>query len=170
MQNAKEQGLLFRVIELSIALALVCEGEGDSSAAIEQLEITLRIGEQYGDARVFEDSPKLDRLLQQAAERKIHAPYARQLLISFRATRAKGKTTGMVPKQEERLSSLVDPLSERELEVLRLLATGLSPAKVAKKLFLSPFTLKAHTQSIYTKLNVHSRIEAINKAREIGLL
>ena len=57
-------------------------------------------------------------------------------------------------------------LSEREVEVLRLLASGLPPAEVAKKLYLSPFTLKAHTQNIYTKLGVHSRIEAINKARE----
>ena len=65
---------------------------------------------------------------------------------------------------------MLTPLSERELEVLRLLASGLSSADVAKKLFLSPFTLKAHTQNIYNKLDVHSRIEAINKAREIGLL
>ena len=65
---------------------------------------------------------------------------------------------------------LIDPLSERELEVLRLLAAGSPPAEVAKKLYLSPFTLKAHTQNIYTKLDVHSRIEAINKARELGLL
>jgi len=63
----------------------------------------------------------------------------------------------------------VDPLSERELEVLQLLAEGISPAEVAKKLYLSPFTLKAHTQNIYSKLSVHSRIEAINKARELGL-
>jgi DNA-binding NarL/FixJ family response regulator len=50
------------------------------------------------------------------------------------------------------------------------LASGLSTAEVAKKLFLSPFTLKAHTQNIYSKLDVHSRIEAINKAREMELL
>jgi Response regulator containing a CheY-like receiver domain and an HTH DNA-binding domain len=56
------------------------------------------------------------------------------------------------------------------LEVLGLLASGLPPAEVAKKLFLSPFTLKAHTQNIYSKLGVHSRIEAINKAREMDLL
>ncbi len=61
-------------------------------------------------------------------------------------------------------------LSEREIEVLRFLAGGLSPAEVAGKLFLSRFTLKAHTQNIYSKLDVHSRVEAINKARELGLL
>jgi DNA-binding CsgD family transcriptional regulator len=56
------------------------------------------------------------------------------------------------------------------LEVLRLLASGLPPAEIAKQLFLSPFTLKAHTQNIDAKLGVHSRIEAINKARELDLL
>jgi LuxR family maltose regulon positive regulatory protein len=84
--------------------------------------------------------------------------------------RAKRKTVGTIPKVEEKDLSLVDPLSERELEVLRLLSAGLSPAEVAKKLFLSPFTLKAHTQNIYAKLGVHSRIEAINRARELDLL
>ena len=64
----------------------------------------------------------------------------------------------------------MEPLSERELEVLRLLASGLPPSEVAKKLYLSPYTLKAHTQNIYAKLAVHSRIEAINKARELNLL
>lgn len=76
---------------------------------------------------------------------------------------ASSKTGSKHPK-------LVEPLSERELEVLRLLASGLSTAEVAKKLFLSPFTLKAHTQNIYIKLGVHSRIEAINKARELDII
>jgi LuxR family maltose regulon positive regulatory protein len=74
------------------------------------------------------------------------------------------------PTTEKANSRLVTPLSERELEVLRLLASGLSSADVSKKLFLSRFTLKAHTQNIYNKLDVHSRIEAINKAREMDLL
>lgn len=61
-------------------------------------------------------------------------------------------------------------MRERELEVLRLLAAGLSPSEVAQILFLSPFTLKAHTRNIYTKLDVYIRIEAINKARELKMI
>jgi LuxR family maltose regulon positive regulatory protein len=134
------------------------------------LETALEIAEACGYTRFFDDGPELDRLLQQAAERNIHAPYAKQLLISFQPMRIKSK----IPRPLSNLGKdplyLVDPLSERELEVLGLLAAGLSPAEVAKKLFLSPFTLKAHTQNIYTKLDVHSRIQAINKAREMNLL
>jgi LuxR family maltose regulon positive regulatory protein len=84
------------------------------------------------------------------------------LLASFHSTRGKKNAAGAAQR--------VDPLSEREIEVLGLLASGLPPAEVAKQLFLSPFTLKAHTQNIYAKLGVHSRIEAINKARELGLI
>jgi ATP/maltotriose-dependent transcriptional regulator MalT len=170
LQTARECGLVFRVAELSIAQALIYDGQGDSSAALDELEKALEIGERHGYAQVFDDSPQLDKLLQQAAERKIHAPYARHLLTSFQSMRGKRKTDATIPKTERGHPVLVEPLSERELEVLRLLAGSLPPSEVAKKLFLSPFTLKAHTQNIYTKLGVHSRIEAINKAREMDLL
>ncbi len=133
---------------------------------MKELETALEISETCGYTHFFNDSPKLDRLLQQAVEKKIHASYARQLLVSFNRTGARGNT--LQAKKEQ--PGLLDPLSERELEVLRLLADGLAPAEVAKRLFLSPFTLKAHTQNIYSKLDVHSRIEAINKARRLGLI
>jgi ATP/maltotriose-dependent transcriptional regulator MalT len=170
LESAKEHALLFRVAELSILKALIQDGQGNSSTALEALSKALEISETCGYTRFFDDGPELDRLLQQAAEKKIHAEYARQLLTSFHATRAERKTTATTSKVGKWRADLVDPLSERELEVLRLLASGLPPAEVAKKLFLSPFTLKAHTQNIYAKLSVHSRIEAINKAREMELL
>jgi LuxR family transcriptional regulator, maltose regulon positive regulatory protein len=170
LQAARECGLLFRVAELSIAQALIYDGQGNLSAAQDVLETALEISKACGYTRFFDDGPELDRLLQKAVERKIHAQYARGLLTSFHALRAMRTTAGAVQKVEKERPDLVDPLSERELEVLRLLAAGLPPAEVAKKLFLSPFTLKAHSQNIYTKLGVHSRIEAINKARELDLL
>jgi LuxR family transcriptional regulator, maltose regulon positive regulatory protein len=170
LQAARECGLLFRVAELSIAQALICDGQGNSSAAQEELDKALEIAESCGYTRFFDDSPELDRLLQKAAEQKIHAQYARQLLTAFHPMRAIRTTAGIEPNGKKEHPDLVDPLSERELEVLGLLASGLPPAEVAKKLFLSPFTLKAHTQNIYSKLGVHSRIEAINKAREMDLL
>lgn len=81
---------------------------------------------------------------------------------------AKEPATGLVAQRMH--SSRVEPLSERELEVLRLLAEGLSSAEIAAQLYLSPNTLKAHTQNIYSKLDVHSRVQAINKARESGFI
>jgi LuxR family transcriptional regulator, maltose regulon positive regulatory protein len=65
---------------------------------------------------------------------------------------------------------LVEPLSEREIEVLRLIAEGLSNTEIAQKLYLSTNTLKAHTQNIYSKLDVHSRVQAVNRARELNIL
>jgi LuxR family maltose regulon positive regulatory protein len=168
LQIARDCGLLFRVAELSLAEALIHDGLGNSSAALNELEEALEIGKTYGYTRFFDDGPELDRLLQKASERKIHASYARQLLTSFQPRRGKSMVTGR-PEMKVH-PNLIDPLSERELEVLRLLASGLPPVEVAKILFLSPFTLKAHTQNIYTKLDVHSRIEAINKARAMNLL
>lgn len=170
LQIARERGLLFRIAELSIMQALIDNGRGNSSAALNELGNALEISETCGYTRFFDDGPELDRLLQQAVEGKVHAQYARQLMASFQSIRAGRKNAGTAPKSENGQSKMVDPLSDRELEVLRLLAGGLPSAEVAKKLFLSPFTLKAHTQNIYSKLGVHSRIEAINKARELGLL
>jgi LuxR family maltose regulon positive regulatory protein len=66
--------------------------------------------------------------------------------------------------------ALIEPLSDRELEVLSMIAEGLSNPEIARKLYLSPNTLKAHTQSIYGKLGVHSRVQAVNLARELDLL
>jgi DNA-binding NarL/FixJ family response regulator len=66
--------------------------------------------------------------------------------------------------------NLIEALSEREIEVVRLLAAGLSNLEIAHKLYLSPNTLKAHTQNIYDKLDVHSRVQAVNRARELGYL
>jgi LuxR family maltose regulon positive regulatory protein len=170
LESAKEHALLFRVAELSILKSLIEDGQGNSSTALEALSKALEISEACGYTRFFDDGPELDRLLQQAAEKKIHAQYAKQLLITSHTIRTNKKTTAAISKVGKWRADLIDPLSERELEVLRLLASGLPPAEVAKKLFLSPFTLKAHTQNIYTKLSVHSRIQAINKARELELL
>lgn len=170
LQTARECGLAFRVAELSIAQALICDGLGNSAAALTELEQALEIAQTWGYKRFLDESPELERLLQRACGQKNHAQAARRLLTSLHSIHGKEKMAGTVPEAGVRHPGLVDALSERELEVLQLLATGLPPAQVAKKLYLSPFTLKAHTQNIYTKLDVHSRIEAINKARKLGLL
>ena len=67
-------------------------------------------------------------------------------------------------------SSIAEPLTPRELEVLQLMAGGLSNAEIARKLYLTVNTLKAHTNSIYGKLDVHSRMQAVNRGRELGIL
>lgn len=170
LANARKAGLAFRDVELTIAQALIDEKQGNSAAAITDLGMALGTAQKHGYFQVFDDGPDLDRLLQQAAARNIHAPFAKQLLSSFSRLHASKKTVGSGLPGEKKMAPLVDPLSEREVEVLRLLANGLSQAEVAKRLFLSPFTLKAHTRNIYNKLDVHSLVEAINEARRLGLI
>ena len=65
---------------------------------------------------------------------------------------------------------LLEPLSSREIEILGLMADSLSNAEIASRLYLSPNTLKSHTQNIYGKLDVHSRMQAVNKGRELNLI
>jgi LuxR family maltose regulon positive regulatory protein len=65
---------------------------------------------------------------------------------------------------------MVEPLSERELQVLRLLTTQLSSTEIAQELFISANTVRSHVKSIYGKLNVHSRVDAVERAEELGLL
>ncbi len=170
LQTARRYGLLYRIAELSVQQALIYAGQGNLSTALEEMGRALEISETYGYSRFFNEGPELEALLQQAVNKNIHSSYARKLLTSLQIMHTNESIARAPQKTGNEHSSLVESLSERELEVLRLLASGLPPAEVAKKLYLSPYTLKAHTQNIYAKLAVHSRIEAINKARELNLL
>jgi LuxR family maltose regulon positive regulatory protein len=91
------------------------------------------------------------------------------LLDGFHAPR----TPDVSAKIEDRLAEnneLLDPLSERELEVLRLLAAGLSYREIADELYISINTVKAHAKNIYSKLGVHGRMQAAQRARQLDLL
>jgi len=68
------------------------------------------------------------------------------------------------------VAGMVEALTARELEVIQLMAEGLTNAEIARRLYLSPNTLKAHTQNIFSKLDAHSRMQAVNRARELGML
>jgi LuxR family maltose regulon positive regulatory protein len=105
------------------------------------------------------------QLLRQAAARGIAPEYVSMLLAAFERERSEERrTTAQAP------SSLVEPLSDRELEVLRLLVTHLSSTEIAQELFISPNTVRSHIKSIYGKLDVHSRSEAVARAQELCLL
>jgi LuxR family maltose regulon positive regulatory protein len=101
------------------------------------------------------------RVLQEARSRKIMPDYVEILLSAF---------TGDIPTPVHAESVLPDPLTEREDDVLKLLAAGLSNREIAAELVVSQETAKKHAGSIYRKLGVHSRTEAAAKARELGLI
>jgi LuxR family maltose regulon positive regulatory protein len=122
--------------------------------------------------RIFVDEgAPMARLLHEAAARGIASRYAGELLTAFGPDRLRRH----VPDQEAQRStpspeSLADPLSARELEVLELVAQGRSNREIARQLVLSLNTVKGYTRSIYQKLDVHSRTQAVAKGRELDLL
>jgi LuxR family maltose regulon positive regulatory protein len=104
-------------------------------------------------------------LLQLALAAGIYEGYTRKLLLDFGDPTT--KPTAITPPKP---GLLIDPLSERELQVLRLLKTSLSVPEIAEEIHLSPTTVRTHVQHIYQKLGVHGRIEALQKAEELGTL
>jgi len=125
-----------------------------------------------------DEGPPMAQLLYQAAACGMMPDYTAKLLAAFEdATKdeepalipPKGRTTGLAPSSSVvRPSSLVEPLSERE--VLQLIAEGLTNREIAARLFLALNTVKAHSRNIYGKLGVHSRTQAVARARALGLL
>ncbi len=106
-------------------------------------------------------------LLYEALSRGIDSTYVQQLLAAFPVDEAKQAN----PSETEALTSeLIEPLSKREIEVLQLIAEGLTNQEIANRLYLSLNTVKVHTRNIYGKLGVHHRTEAVAKARAWGIL
>ena len=103
--------------------------------------------------------------LQQALAEGIHKTYTRELLTAFDGQ--KPLSTSTAPLQAD---ALIEPLTTREMQMLRLLNTQLSVPEIAAETHLSPTTVRTHVQHIYQKLGVHGRIAALQKAEEIGLL
>jgi len=168
-------GPLLEVIEASgwaafqietLALeALAFQALGDVEPAMRCLEHALSLAEPEGFVRVFVDKGRpMERLLYQAIERGIAPDYAGRLLAAFPAVEwVPGAPSGPLPEP-------IEALSEREREVLQLIAQGLTNREIAQKLFLSLSTVKVHTYHIYAKLDVHSRTQAVAKARALGIL
>jgi LuxR family maltose regulon positive regulatory protein len=149
------------VIEYEILIALATSALGQDEKAMQSLERALNLAESEGFVHIFIDEGKLmARLLYEAASHRIQPEYVGRLLGAFSAT------TPPAPQQVK----VIEPLSERELEVLRLIAVGLSNQAIAQRLVLALPTIKWHTSNIYGKLSVKNRTEAVAKARSLGLL
>ena len=153
-------------IEILILRALAHEARGDISAALRVLERALTLAEPEGYVHIFVDEgPTMAELLSEAAARKMTPNYVARLLAAFQT----GKPGGS--EAPSSLSAdLLEPLSERELEVLHLVAQGLSNREIGKRLFRALDTVKGHNRNIFGKLGVRNRTEAVIRARELGLL
>jgi len=176
---AEEAGRLGAVLELRILRSLALVRQGDARAAETDLERALAQAEPEGYARIFLDEGRpMQMLLAQwlaHAEQGHLRDYAVRLLSQFAAELPEITTApeSVVPTGGPSTGSgqvLIDPLSQRELEVLHLIALGSTNQEIARQLFVAPGTVKAHTASIYRKLDVANRTEAVARARQLGLL
>jgi LuxR family maltose regulon positive regulatory protein len=131
-------------------------------AALVPLGQALTLAEPEGYARVFlDEGPAMAALLAAAAQRGIATDYVRRLLAAVSDTE---------PARSTSAESLIEPLSGREVDVLRLLGTDLGGPEIARELVVSLNTVRTHTKNIYAKLGVNNRRAAVRRARELGLL
>jgi len=164
---AEAAGALLRVAEIRALQALAWQALGDPRAALASLERALALAEPEGRIRLFlDEGPPMARLLYRAAEAGIMPAYAGKLLAAFpHGAALRSPDLGSPPA-----SPLVEPLTAREREILGLIAEGLSNKEIAQKLVLTAGTVKAHAHSIYGKLGVRGRTQAVARARELDLL
>lgn len=168
-QSAEAGGRRDRCIEILMLQALVAQAQGRTAAALSDLRASLALAEPDGYVRVYLDEGEpMGRLLKQVAARDPANTYIANLLSEHERTQG-AKVSSEALASPIRLD-LPDQLTRRELEVLHLLAQGLTNREIAEKLYLSPNTLRVYTYSIYRKLDVHNRTQAVAKARQLGIL
>jgi LuxR family maltose regulon positive regulatory protein len=153
------------VIEILVLQALVRRARGDTTGALGPLQRALTMAEPDGWFRVFSgEGPPMSALLGAVARQRPAWRYVRRLLGSCDIDSGTG---ARAPRREE---GLVVPLSEREIDVLRLLGSDLAGPDIARELVVSLNTLRTHTKNIYAKLGVTSRRAAVHRARELDLM
>jgi LuxR family maltose regulon positive regulatory protein len=170
---AEAKGWADEQLQVMVLQAVAYHAHGEKSKAVQLLDDALRLAEPEGFIRIFVDEgTPMTTLLREAAKRGTAPTYVRQLRAALRETwefgevRMLREVTGSTPVTQ----LLIEPLSERELDVLRLLRTELDGPGVARGLMVSVNTMRTHTKNIYTKLGVTSRRAAVRRAEELHLL
>jgi LuxR family maltose regulon positive regulatory protein len=161
LQLAEKTGQIGLAIEALILQALAFQGKKASEQALAALERALALAQPEGYVRTFLDEGEaMTRLLCQAQSRQVGSDYAAVLLSRI------GKTSGMT---QPSMQLLVEPLTTREVEVLKLIEAGCSNEDIAGQLFISITTVKRHISNIYGKLGVKSRTQALAIGKELKI-
>ena len=184
ISRAATEAQLAWAVDLLALKSLALQAEGRDPAALAALEQALATGRPEGYCRTFlqHGRPMAELLRRAAHARGPSADYVGRLLADLERELHPDTGAGdatrpprppMSPVREPAPTTntvLVEPLSERELEVLRLLDSPLSSTEIASRLFVSANTVRSHIKNIYGKLASHDRVEAVARAREVGLL
>jgi LuxR family maltose regulon positive regulatory protein len=161
LATARAIGRVAILIEAQVLRAVVDEARGNSTEALKAIQEALAQAEPGGYLRTFVDAgTTLKTLLIKVAPR---LPYAEKVLTAFGQKQPTSRSN-------VRSAALVEPLSDRELQVLRLIAEGLSNQEIATQLVVAPSTIKTHINNIYGKLATQSRTQGVARARELNLL
>ena len=155
------------LIEILVVKALAYEATGDLTKALETLSQAMTLAKPERYARIFADEGEpMIRLLAKAAKKNIHPDYT----ASLRAIMDANTTHDDETTTPSGIQFLVEPLTQREIEILDLIAQGLTNNDIAERLFLALTTIKGHNQNIFGKLGVKRRTEAVAHARDLGIL
>ena len=166
-QQVEAKGWADEQLKAMVLQAIAHQAHGEKEEAVQVLGDALALAEPGGFIRIFVDEgTPMFRLLSEAAAQEIMPGYVGKLLAEFESEEQKRTDKSSLPPAQP----LIEPLSQRELEVLRLIAQGLSNDEIGKRLFLALDTVKGHNRRIYDKLQVQRRTEAVARARELGLL
>ena len=164
------------LIDVLVLQARVHAARGDASQALEKLAEALALAEPGGFIRPFLDQgPEVADLLDRLVKQNPALPYARQILAAFGSGKAESFSRRSDDDRDRSQSSfqgdpLIELLTNREIEVLRMLAKGVSNQEIANSLFISPETVKRHLSNTYSKLAVKNRNQAVMVSKSIGIL
>lgn len=177
LKAAEEGGRAGSAIEILVLQALAHQLQGDIPSALVSLERAVTLAEPEGYIRIFLDAGDSLKLLIEDLRLRIGSQDERRLVYANKildalADSSAHSSPSILPleKQKSQMQHLLEPLSQRELDILRLFKTELSGPEIAQQLVIALSTVRTHTKSIYNKLNVNSRRGAVKRAMELGLI
>jgi len=166
-QQMEEKGWVDEQLKVMVLQAVALHAKGKKDKAVQMLGEALAMAEPGGFIRIFVDEGNpMAQLLLETATRGIMPDYIGKILAAFETQKQNREIKPDQPINQ----TLIEPLSQRELEILQLLAKGLSNRKIGAQLFLALDTVKGHNRNIFYKLEVQTRTEAVVRAYELGLL
>ncbi|MDQ3904449.1 MAG: LuxR C-terminal-related transcriptional regulator, partial [Actinomycetota bacterium] len=168
-QQVDAKGWADERLRVMVILAVAYSAHGELDTAVQVLGEALTLSSSEGLIRLFVDEGlPMAQLVSEAAVRGMMPGHTERLLAAWDAERQ--RSTGELPSRTAHSSlSLDETLSDRELEILRLIAQGCSNREISERLFLAVDTVKGHNSNTYAKLGVQRRTEAVARARELGL-